>query len=408
MWQVLWVLMLAHATWAEDIDFEMNGQLGASGQYSDITPTPLVPNPKAADYYDTQAEGFALVRGKLKYQNLGFYSQFRAESEDQESENSVDEAYVEARLGDGVFVYGGRRILSYGQSYGLNPADILRDPLAENDTYSSTLSRSMQAGADLGGVDIFFDAGGTLSLIYISDHDNPRLNLDENIGMVRYSGFLADGVVDYSAALISGERAGAALSFSQGIGDASVLYMDGTMRRGREKRVVSGTSPQGHLLVEARETSDLYPFATLGFGHFFDNGWSVNLELSHDTGGYSDKEWSQITSALNTITPPQSAIQGQALGQLNGVLNHYTLRQNYTFFRVSHDNLFLDGKVSGAATLLYGMDDGSGSLGMRLETPLADSITTGLYFTHKFGSKNDEFKLRPENNTVALYMTMPF
>ena len=411
--QTLWVLMLASPAWAETINFEVSGQIGASGQYSDISATPLVPNPESADYYDTAAEGFALVRGKLQYQNLSFYSQFRAESEDQESENSIDEAYIEAQLGDSVFAYAGRRILVFGQSYGLNPADILRDPLAENDTYSATLARSLNLGADLAGVDILDDFGGTLSLIYIAEHDNPRLNLDEDIGMLRYAGFLADGAVDYSAAFIGGAREGAALSFSQGIGDASVLYMDATLRRGREKWAISATSPQGHLLLDARETKDLHPFATLGLGHFFENGWSLNIEFSHDAGGYSDKEWAQIKTALNTITPPQSAIEGQALGRLNGVLNHYTLRQNYTFLRLAHDDLFgdalfWDGKVSGEATLLYGLDDDSGSLGARLETALTDNITTGLHFSHKFGSKNAEFKLRPENSTLALYMTMQF
>ena len=410
--QTLWVLMLASPAWAETINFEVSGQIGASGQYSDISATPLVPNPESADYYDTAAEGFALIQGQLqgqlKSKNLNFYTQFRAESEDQESENSIDEAYVEAQLGDSVFAYAGRRILVFGQSYGLNPADILRDPLAENATYSATLARSLNLGADLAGVDILDDFGGALSLIYIAEHDNPRLNLDEDIAMLRYAGFLADGAVDYSAAFIGGAREGAALSFSQGIGDASVLYMDATLRRGREKRAISGTSPQGHLLPLPRETKDLHPFVTLGLGHFFANGWSLNIEFSHDAGGYSDKEWAQIKTALNTITPPQSAIEGQALGQLNGVLNHYTLRQNYTFLRLAHDNLFWDDKVNGEATLLYGLDDDSGSLGARLETALTDNITTGLHFSHKFGSENNEFKLRPENSTLALYMTMQF
>ena len=405
--------MLAPVAWAETINFEISGQLGVAGQYSDISATPLVAHPDAADYYDTAAEGFALVQGQLEYKNLRFHSQFRAESEDRESENSVDEAYIEAQLGDSVFAYAGRRILVYGQSYGLNPADILRDPLAENSTFSATLARGMNQGADLAGVDILDDFGGTFSFIYIADYDNPRLNLTEDIATLRYAGFLANGGADYSAALIGGAREGVVLSFSQGLGDASVLYMDGTLRRGREKRAISGTSPQGHLLPLPRDTKDLHPFATLGLGHFFETGWSLNVELSHDAGGYSDAEWGQITSALNTITPPQSAIEGRALGQLNGVLNHYTLRQNYTFLRLAHDDLFgdalfLDSRVSGAATLLYGLDDDSGNLGVRLETSLADHITTGLHFTRTFGSKNDAFKLRPENSAVALYMTMPF
>lgn len=74
--------------------------------------------------------------------------------------------------------------------------------------------------------------------------------------------------------------------------------------------------------------------ATLGLGHTLDCGLSINLEASHDAGGYSRLEWDQLAEALDAITPAQSAIQGQALSQLNGVLNHYTLRKNYTFLRL--------------------------------------------------------------------------
>ena len=78
--------------------------------------------------------------------------------------------------------------------------------------------------------------------------------------MLRYAGFLTPSALDYAASLIGGRRSGVGLSFSQGIGDASVLYMDATMRRGREKQVVSGTSPLGHLLLNTRKTDGFYPF----------------------------------------------------------------------------------------------------------------------------------------------------
>ena len=168
---------------AENIDFAITELLGVSGTYSKISSTDLVPDPTASGYYNTLAEGFGAVQAKLKYQKLSLRSQLRIESRDREVESFLDEAYAELLSGKAIFSYAGRRILSYGQSYGLNPADLLYDPVAENNTYSSSQSRAMSAGADLIGMDIVFDLGSTLSLIYVPDYYSPRLNTEESIGM---------------------------------------------------------------------------------------------------------------------------------------------------------------------------------------------------------------------------------
>ena len=213
--------------------------------------------------------------------------------------------------------------------------------------------------------------------------------------------------MDYSALVIGGKRPGLGLSLSKAVGDSSVLYTDTTLRQGREKQVISGAAHSGQLQIEPRKTTGLYPFVTLGVGYTFDNNISINLELAHDAGGYSDQEWSQVTGALNTISPPQSAVEGSSIDQLNGLLNHFTLRQNYAFVRVSTDNI-LASSINGEITNIYGIDDGSGSFGLRLGTSLGDRITAGLYTTHRFGVKNHEFTLRPETGFISLYMKTVF
>ena len=45
--------------------------------------------------------------------------------------------------------------------------------VAENSIYPSTQSRSMSQGEGLIGMDVVFDFGSTLSLIYIPEFDNP-------------------------------------------------------------------------------------------------------------------------------------------------------------------------------------------------------------------------------------------
>ncbi len=392
---------------AAELDLDLTGRASLFGQRNTISATDLVPDPDGSGYQEALSGLTGTMGAKLSYGRLSITTQFRAEAQDSQVETFTDEAYAEVLLGDALFLYGGRRILSYGQAYGLNPADILHDPLAENRIFPTGQARSDVKGTDLIGADLLLDNGSSLSLIYAPDRDDPRLGVKEDFAMLRFSGLMADGAADYTLALIGGERPGAAVSFSWGLGDASVVYMDATFRKGREKQTVAGTSPMGHLLLDPLETDKIQPFVTLGFGHTFENGISLNAEYTRDAGGYNDAEWDRIIDALDTITPTQSAVHGQSLGRLNGVLNHYTLRQNYGFLRVSHDALF--GKpISGELTVLHGLDDGSGSLALRLEMPLGDLATIGLQASQKYGGENTEFNLRPMRDSLAIYTTMKF
>ena len=396
-----------YSVMAEDVDLQLAGWLGMAGQYSKASPTDLIADPYTYGYDKRFAQVVGMANVRLKSDRLYAQSQLRFESVKSKREMSLDEAYGELLLADPVLLYAGRRILSYGQAYGLNPVDLLRDPISENSIYSDAQARSMVQGDDLIGIDVIFDFNNALGLIYLPNNDNPRLNSKESIPMMRYSGFVVSSGLDYSASIIGGKRAGVGLSFSQVVGGSSVLYLDATLRRGREKRVLSGTAPSGALLVEARKAHGLYPFATIGLGYTFENNVSTNLELSHDAGGYSDHEWAQVLSTLEVISPAQSAVQKRSLGQLNGILNHYTLRQNYAFLRVSNDRI-LDRSISGEITTLYGVDDGSGRIGLRFETSLGERTTTGFYTTHRFGGNNDEFMLRPRVDTFSLYASINF
>ena len=401
------VLFATGPAWAADLEFDLTGRVSLYAKRANLAATDLVPNTDEAGYQDALVGMSGVMGAKSSYGRLSVATQFRAEVRAGQVEAFTDEAYAELLLGESLFLFGGRRILSYGQAYGLNPADNLHDPLAENRIFPSGQARSEVEGTEMIGSDLLFNNGFSLSLVYAPDREDPRLGIEEDFAMLRFSGLMAGGAGDYSVALIDGNRPGAALSFSWGIGEASVIYMDATFRKGREKQVVAGTSPLGHFLLEPRETDRIHPFVTPGFGYTFGNGLSLNAEYTRDAGGYSDGEWDRIINALDTVTPAQSGVHGQSLNQLNGLLNHYTLRQNYGFLRVSHDNLF-GRPVSGEVTVLHGLNDGSGSLGLRLEMPLGDRATLGLIATHKYGGENSEFTLRPEGDAFAIYTTMKF
>jgi len=401
--------MLNQTAEAEDRSLKVNGSIDAYIASATLRhATDLVPFPAAAGYRDAHRGVETTFQITSRTGALTVGSQLRLAADDEtEAALHVDEAYAELLLGNRIFAFAGRRILAWGQSYGLNPADVFRDPLRENVVFRQAQARSRVEGADMVGTDILFDNGSTLTLLHAPGFDRRNNGKEEDIALVRFSGLAFDGALDHSVAAISGDRPGASVSLNHVIGEASVVYLDGALRRGREKQSIAAIDPAGSLMLDPPETGGVTPYVTLGLGHTFGNGLSMNLEYTHDAGGYSDREWEQVVRALDHVTPATSAAHGQTLGRLNGLLDHHTLRRNYAFVRIAHDGPF-GGKLAVELTALHGMDDGSGTLGLRLEHPLADQITVGLMASRKYGGTNGEFTLRPETSSVALYASVAF
>ena len=393
---------------AQELSVDLSGRGSLFGKISEHSATDLVPNPHESKYTESLGGAFGMVKLKLDYDQLRFATQVTAYSErNEETEFSADEAYAELLLGESSFVYIGRRVLSYGQSYGLNPTDIFRDPLTEKSIFSLSHARNDVKGVDLIGTDILFANGKNISFIYVLRQQNTALGAQKNFGLLRYSGFTSEKSLDYDLSLFGGNRPGTSASCGQGIGDASVLYIDAALRKGREKQTISGTSPSGILFVEEPNESHRLPSVTAGFSHTFKSGLSINTELTYDANGYSDQEWESVITALNKITTVQSNTYGQSLAQLNGLLNHYTLRRHYGFLRLFSDTLFSN-SIDSELTVLHGFDDNSGSVGLRFEIPMKYSLLTGFYTTRKYGKSHDEFMLRAEKIMLSAYITMNF
>jgi len=394
---------------AEDLSLRVNGVIDAYIASATLRhATDLVPFPAAAGYRDAHGGGEATFRITSRTGALTVGSQLRlAADHENEADLHVDEAYAELLLGNRIFAFAGRRILAWGQSHGLNPADFFRDPQRENAVFRQAQARSRVEGADMIGTDILFDNGRTLTLLNAPGFDRRHNGQEEDIALIRLSGFAFDGALDHAVTAISGDRPGAGVSLNHVIGEASVVYLDSAFRRGREKRSIAAIDPAGSLMLDPPETGGVIPHFTLGLGHTFGNGLSMNLEYTHDAGGYSNREWERIVRALDHVTPAISVVHGQTLGQLNGLLDHHTLRRNYAFVHIAHDGLF-GSQLAIELTALHGMDDGSGTLGLRLEHPLTDQITVGLRASRKYGGTNTEFTLRPETNSIALYAGVTF
>lgn len=401
--------LAAHPGGAEepslDARFEFDAYARRAGP---LSPTDLVPSPESSGYPRSRRglEAVLRVSGETGY--LEFDSQLRLSAEsDRDATVHIDEAFAEIPLGDRVFVYAGRRIRSWGQSYGLNPADPYRDPLRENDVLAQSRARNRVEGADMVGADLLFDSGNSLEMSFAPDFDRRDSGDGEDFALLRFSGFGGGGTFDYAVSAMSGDRPGLGGSLSMGTGFSTVIYGDATFRRGREKSSVVGVSPVGDLAVDSRETGGTFAFATLGVGHVFDGGLALNAEYSRDEAGYSGAEWLRIADALDMLAPVDSPTRGRGLGRLNETLDHYTLRRNYGFLRVAHDAVF-GTELTFEATALHGFDDGSGAVGLRLEYPATERISLGLKAERKYGGKNSEFALRPETGAVAVYVGASF
>jgi hypothetical protein len=394
--------------YAEEPVVRVKGKIIAWKQESSTEMSDLVPFPDASGFARHKGGWDALLSPRIDWGSLSLNGKFRMAFESKDIDDiHVDESYAEFRLSDYVFIQGGRRLLSYGQSYGLNPADIFRDPLRENSVFPREISSSFVAGTDYVETEVLFETGSTLGLLYAPGSDLRGDGDRENFVVLRYSGLVLDGAINYAVAGLGGKRPGASLSLSYGLGLDSILYVDSTIRKGRDRLALDGTSPSGALLVASRDEDTYYPFVTLGLGHTLVSGLTLNLEYTHNAGGYNAGEWGDFRTTLDDITPVSSVGQGTALGQLNGLLNHYTLRQNYIFWRLAQEELF-GIPLNGELTLLHGIDDGSVSAGLRMEYIVSETLTVGTVVSRRYGETNSEFTLRPSGNSMSFYATMSF
>lgn len=390
---------------ANPAGIEWRSAIYSFGQFAQVGRTDLVPDPSLRGYRRFSLGADIVLSPRATVGAIRFEGRFRLQKRaGHKSRLAVDEAFAEWSVTDTTFVSVGRRNLSFGQSYGINAADIFRRPLAENRVYPTAIARAMAGSVDMLSLETIFNSGSSARLI-LAPKD--PLDASRRFAMAQVSGILGNGTLDYAIAVFGGARPGASLSMSRGVGDATVIYLDAALRRGRDRQVVSGLGA-GNVLQFAPEGSNrIYPVATVGMGHTFASGMTLNLELTHDSNGLSDQEWARAMAVLAALTPVTSLSAGEALGQLNAALGQYTQRRNYGFIRLATDRLWESG-FSLELTALHGFDDGSGSLGLRLEHAIGTRGTIGLTLTHGYGGRLGEFTSRPGRNTLSLYTAMSF
>ncbi len=391
-------------TAASEADVEISGQASGYVTSAALSATDLVPDPKASGYAGRKAGSIAALRMRMRQGTLSLQGEVLLTLESRENnEIRINEAYGEFLLGPNTFVHAGRRVWSFGQSLGLNPADIFHDPLEDSRVLPQALALGTKTGVNTVGAEILLANGSALSILAAFDVGRGTRGGGDDVPVVRYSGLGGDGSLDYSVFAMGGDRPGAGVSISRGFGAASILYLDALFAKGRDRQSIAGADSAGYPSVKPRNKRGVRGFVTLGMRRTLAGGIDFSAEYSRDSSGYSDDEWRAVTSGLDAASPAASMAQGQALARINGLLNHYTLRKNYGFIHLAKEN-FPGADMNGEATLLHGFDDGSGDIGLQLHTPLGNRTAVGIKFSRKYGGRNAEFTLRPETNAVSIFL----
>lgn len=377
----------------------------------------LLPNPSQnSGWRNHQTSGLLLLRSGLTWGNLTVSAQHRLLDRSTGPASGVlregqrietDELYAEYALSDTLFVHIGRRNLSTGQSYGINPNDVFFNRLEINRRLPSDRQRSETNGIDMVGFQYLTDTGSSVSAYWAPQTGDLNRDASGDRWLVSYRTRLGAGMTDMTVSAFGGARPGVSTSIVHQTEQDWLFYTDTAVRRGRALQAVSAPDGSGAFTTLPREQDKYIIETTVGAGYTFGNGLSANLEWTHLGGGMSGSEWANFTDAVSANSPPTSAASAQRLAELRALANHTELRRDYLFLRLFQERV-AGTKLQSQMVVLHGLEDGSGSAALRLEYPFTPETSAWLYLNRRYGDSKDEFTQRTERGTVSLGMVHRF
>lgn len=323
----------------------------------------------------------------------------------------IDTLSAELDISKSAYVFAGRRHFAQGTAYGLNPADVFLDVLAEDHSLNEARRRIETKGVDAVGSEVYISDRVTL-LGFIAPEWG-FLNKGKRLRADLSATLLAPDInTDFTFSLFKEKRPGGALSISKTIGNSVVLYMDTTIRQNRSRALPIKSAIPGEFTLDDPKNGDWYFAGTVGLGKTFETGVTFNLEYSRQGDGYNAKEWKNISQLIDENfkawrNGPTPALGRGNLMTLNKALRSETLRQNYVFGRIFFPQVMNLG-ASLEGVVLHNLDDKSGILVLRSETEIAHSTTLGLCSSRPYGSRRSEFGLRSPGLMVGGYVTVNF
>ena len=318
----------------------------------------------------------------------------------------VDEIHAEYAATPQHFLFAGRRHIVHGWSIGVNPLDVALDPLALDRSKDSTRRRRETEGQDMIGFESLLDDRFALTGYWTPGE---RAVLAGTLT-------LADRQSDLTVLAVDDDRPGAGVSFSHAVGEAVLAYADIAVRRGRDRmRIRADREPDagpGAFVAEEDDTSGLFAQSSIGAAYTLDSGTTFNVEYHFDANGYSAGEWDAIAGVIadNNTARSDERFRRLADGNLLRLSAHFarfTMRRYYGFVRAHHPGLF-GRDLALEMTVLHGLEDHSGSMGLRLEHEIGPNLLLGAEGRWRYGGRLDEFAQRTNRWSGSIHVTIYF
>ena len=391
--------------------WSLTGLADARVHVSDVDATRLVPNPARHGRERRFASVTAVADGQawsgpIAVSGAGRLYARTAPSGGDRAQLHVDELHAEYVLTPEHFLFAGRRHIVHGQSLGVNPLDFALDPVALDRSKDSTRRRRETEGQDMLGFESLLGARFTLTGYWTPGE---RALLAGTLT-------LPDRQSDLTALVVDDDRPGAGLSFSRTLGEAVLAYADVAARRGRDRmRIHNDRRPDaypGTFATEEGDDSRFFARSSIGAGYTLDSGATFNVEHHFDANGYSNGEWDEITDLIVEGDTARSEerfgeLAERNLLRLSAHFARFTMRRHYGFLRARHPDLF-GGGLALEATVLHGLADHSGSMGLRLEREIGPNLLLGVEGRWPYGEDLDEFALRTAGPSGSIHLTAYF
>ena len=405
-------------TAAKDWVLESDGLMDLRYRETRFNTTDLEPEKGFLGQSSIERQTTAVVNLFGSSDAMNLTSQIRGTQEsatkEQDGNLTLDELYAEYALHERLFLFGGRRNLVFGQSYGVNPVDMYLNPNDEDRSLNQHRRRREQRGIDMIGVESLLSANTAL-LAYVAPVSG-TVNRDQPYrALIAFDWLFPQAQADGRALWFHDQHPGIGWSFTKTLGQAWVTYTDGTARRGRDRNTVEANndpeSPGSFTIIPgANET--VYTSVVLGAGYTFNDGATLNLEYYRNGNGYTHEEWNAFQhliqeNADNYHTGDFEDLPEGNLLRLNQELNAFTLQRDYLFLRWSDPELF-GYALEAESTVLHNHQDDSGTVSARLEKDLRDEVIFGSYAGVNYGADDSEYGLRSRDYAFTFYITARF
>lgn len=410
---ILFTLYLALGlAWRQCQAASFSGELTFAARQNLGLKTPLVTLPDRLKIDRQHLSITPVIRFDTHLDNLTLAGQLRGElqlgGDFNDEEVMVDELYLEFAVTPASFAFAGRRNIAFGQAVASHGVDVFLNPLEIDRSRNLDRRRSEIEGEDMAGFEVLVTPDLTLAGYYLPKQDRHTPGKHPTRRFATLS-WVLPWQADARLLALDAERNGLGLAYAQTLGDALLLYIEGMMRDGRDRslyaegmmrdgRDPSRVATRNQLVTADPPISSNYGQITLGGNYTFANALTLMVEYHHDENGYSSSEWEDIATIIN---PAASHL---VLLGLNQALRLHTLRRNYAFLQVSHQESF-GRQLASEVTLYHNLDDGSGRLMVRLEREIG-SGTLGLYASSAYGKGKAEFKLRSPRQSIVGYYTL--